>query len=165
MPACKYEYFVLHFRFALYTLSLHFVSGGKHLTALWARGRSILTVLTASASCCCCCSCGCRCRFRITHLSERRLSVKCKLNVYRGLCHNHRWIDAEFHFIETPSEDCHSLQLAACNLSATPPLRYATACSSRRMTAASCFDALSCNFVKNVSNRFRWFIAKFISTL
>lgn len=57
MPACNYEYFVLHFRFALYTLSLHFVSGGKHLTALWARGRSILTVVTASASCCCCC-CG-----------------------------------------------------------------------------------------------------------
>lgn len=83
MPASKYEYFVLHFRFALYTLSLHFVSGGKHLTALWARGRSILTVLTASASCCCCCCCccGCRCRFRIAHLSERRLSVKCKLNV------------------------------------------------------------------------------------
>lgn len=37
MPAWqpgKHEYFVLHFRFALYTLSLHFVSGGKHLTAL-----------------------------------------------------------------------------------------------------------------------------------
>lgn len=69
------------------------------------------------------------------------------------------------------------------SISSRPPAKIATACnwqrrslpapsrvmrrfaSPRRMTAASFFDALSCNFVKNVSNRFRWFIAKFISTL
>lgn len=66
------------------------------------------------------------------HLSERRLSVKCKLSNgrvgERRLCHNHRWNDVKSHF---------TLKIADSVLRA-----------AEWQWLQVVFDALSCNFVK-----------------